>query len=87
MQVIRDTPLRPFRCLDAHYRRELVRVYISNVEALCRKFIEERRAAMGAAVGGGSPADAQQAFHAFWTRLGAARRRELLQVCCHASKS
>ena len=33
----------PFRCLDAQYRRELVRVYLSNVESICRKFVEERR--------------------------------------------
>jgi hypothetical protein len=31
-----DRPARPFRCLDAQYRRELVRVYLTNVESICR---------------------------------------------------
>lgn len=80
LQVIRDTTVRPFRCLDAHYRRELVRVYITNVESLCRRFIEERRDHISATIGGGSPFEAQQAFHSFWKRLGARRRSELLQA-------
>ena len=33
----------PFRCLDAQYRRELVRVYLTNVETICRKFVDEKR--------------------------------------------
>lgn len=80
MQVIRDSTQRPFRCLDAHYRRELVRVYISNVESLCRRFIEERRDHLSATIGGGSPLQTQEAFQAFWKRLGANRRSELLQA-------
>ena len=36
----------PFRCLDAQYRRELVRVYLTNVETICRKFVDERRGAL-----------------------------------------
>ena len=79
VQVIRDSPSRPFRCLDAHYRRELVRVYIANVETLCRRFIEEQRAQLAATLGGGSTDVAQQAFLAFWARLSAGRRCELLQ--------
>lgn len=39
----RDRPTRPFRCLDAQYRRELVRVYLTNVEGICRRFVEERK--------------------------------------------
>lgn len=39
----RDRPDRPFRCLDPQYRRELVRVYLTNVEGICRRFVEERR--------------------------------------------
>lgn len=34
---------RPFRCLDSQYRRELVRVYLTNVEGICRRFVEEKR--------------------------------------------
>uniref|UniRef100_A0A7N0UUM0 MATH domain-containing protein n=1 Tax=Kalanchoe fedtschenkoi TaxID=63787 RepID=A0A7N0UUM0_KALFE len=43
VQVIREKVNRPFRCLDCQYRRELVRVYLTNVEQLCRRFVEERR--------------------------------------------
>ncbi|WOK99407.1 MATH domain-containing protein [Canna indica] len=42
VQVIREKADRPFRCLDCQYRRELVRVYLSNVEQICRRFLEER---------------------------------------------
>ncbi|WOL08013.1 MATH domain-containing protein [Canna indica] len=42
VQVIREKADRPFRCLDGQYRRELVRVYLSNVEQICRRFLEER---------------------------------------------
>ncbi|KAJ8531485.1 hypothetical protein K7X08_026919 [Anisodus acutangulus] len=47
VQVIRDKPERPFRCLDRQYRRELVRVYLTNVEQICRRFVEERRVKLG----------------------------------------
>ncbi|KAJ9547361.1 hypothetical protein OSB04_019904 [Centaurea solstitialis] len=47
VQVIRERADRPFRCLDCQYRRELVRVYLSNVEQICRRFVEERRGRLG----------------------------------------
>ncbi|XP_047309209.1 TNF receptor-associated factor homolog 1a-like [Impatiens glandulifera] len=47
VQVIRERANRPFRCLDCTYRRELIRVYLSNVEAMCRRFVEERRSKLG----------------------------------------
>lgn len=43
VQVIREKPDRPFRCLDCQYRRELVRVYLTNVEQVCRRFVEDKR--------------------------------------------
>eukprot|EP00232_Nephroselmis_pyriformis_P007884 CAMPEP_0182889078 /NCGR_PEP_ID=MMETSP0034_2-20130328/21819_1 /TAXON_ID=156128 /ORGANISM="Nephroselmis pyriformis, Strain CCMP717" /LENGTH=502 /DNA_ID=CAMNT_0025022547 /DNA_START=107 /DNA_END=1612 /DNA_ORIENTATION=+ len=43
VQVIREKVARPFRCLDCQYRRELVRVYLTNVEGICRRFVEEKR--------------------------------------------
>ena len=43
VQVIHEKPARPFRCLEPQYRRELVRVYLTNVEGICRRFLEERR--------------------------------------------
>ena len=44
----RDRPARPFKCLDAQYRRELVRVYLTNVEGICRRFVDEKREALQA---------------------------------------
>ena len=41
--ICREKPQRPFRCLDSQYRRELVRVYLTNVEGICRRFVEEKR--------------------------------------------
>ena len=43
VQVIHEKPARPFRCLESQYRRELVRVYLTNVEGICRRFLEEKR--------------------------------------------
>jgi len=43
----REKADRPFRCLDCQYRRELVRVYLTNVEQICRRFVEERRSKLG----------------------------------------
>ncbi|KAL9262726.1 TNF receptor-associated factor homolog 1b-like protein [Drosera capensis] len=47
VQVIREKADRLFRCLDCHYRRELVRVYLTNVEQICRRYVEERRTKLG----------------------------------------
>jgi len=43
----RENPHRPFRCLDCQYRRELVRVYLTNVEGICRRFVEEKKEKLG----------------------------------------
>ncbi|KAJ0229712.1 MATH/TRAF domain-containing protein [Hirschfeldia incana] len=43
VQVIRERVDRPFRCLHRGYRRELVRVYLTNVVQNCRLFVEEKR--------------------------------------------
>ncbi|KAG7533923.1 MATH/TRAF domain [Arabidopsis thaliana x Arabidopsis arenosa] len=42
VQVIRDRVDRPFRCLDYDYKKELVKVYLPNVEQIFRCFVEER---------------------------------------------
>jgi hypothetical protein len=39
----RESPSAPILCLDPQYRRELARVYLSNVEGICRRFVEGRR--------------------------------------------
>ncbi|CAN8314089.1 unnamed protein product [Cochlearia groenlandica] len=43
VQVIRERVDRPFRCLDRDYRRELSRVYLTNVEKVFLRFMEEKR--------------------------------------------
>ena len=67
----RDRPHAPFRCLDAQYRRELVRVYLTNVEALARKFVDEKRDALAAL------RDDAAGFRAFWGAVDARARRQL----------
>lgn len=67
----RDKPSRPFRCLDPQYRRELVRVYLTNVENICRRFCEDKRARLAWARDSTS-------FRQFWGGLGAEQQRKLL---------
>lgn len=71
VQVIRDRPTMPFRCLDAQYRRELVRVYLTNVETICRKFVEERREALARL------RDDSAGLRTFWGYLSPVRRQKL----------
>ncbi|XXG67130.1 hypothetical protein AAC387_Pa06g0545 [Persea americana] len=63
VQVIRDKAHRPFRCLDCQYRRELVRVYLSNVELICRRFVEEKRGVLGNLI---EDKVRWSSFRAFW---------------------
>lgn len=62
---------RPFKCLDAQYRRELVRVYLSNVEGIARRFVEEKREYLTAVV---AP---ERGLRAFWRSLGAGAQAAL----------
>ncbi|XP_047334081.1 TNF receptor-associated factor homolog 1b-like isoform X2 [Impatiens glandulifera] len=43
VQVIRERVDKPFRCLDPRYRRILLQLYLSNVDQIFRRFVEERR--------------------------------------------
>lgn len=66
VQVIRENSHRPFRCLDCQYRRELVRVYLTKVEGICGRFVEEKREKLGKLIednGGWS------SFRAFWSAM------------------
>lgn len=72
VQVIIDKPSRPFRCLDPQYRRELVRVYLSNVESICRRLCEEKRLRLS-----WMRAEAPS-LRDFWARLPADKQRKLL---------
>ncbi|CAK9237092.1 unnamed protein product, partial [Sphagnum troendelagicum] len=66
VQVIRENPHRPFRCLDCQYRRELVRVYLTNVEGICRRFVEEKREKLGKLM---EDTPRWTSFRAFWSAV------------------
>ncbi|KAK7278499.1 hypothetical protein RJT34_23529 [Clitoria ternatea] len=66
VQVIREKSDRPFRCLDCQYRRELVRVYLTNVEQICRHFVEERRTKLGKLI---EDKARWSSFFAFWREI------------------
>lgn len=70
--MILDKPGRPFRCLDAQYRRELVRVYLTNVESICRRFCDERRGRLAWLKAEAGP------FREWWESLAPERQRRLL---------
>jgi hypothetical protein len=53
------------------YRRELVRVYLTNVESICRRFCEDRRQRLSWLREEGS------SFSAWWRSLSAERRKQL----------
>ncbi|KAL0911494.1 hypothetical protein M5K25_019640 [Dendrobium thyrsiflorum] len=74
VQVIREKANRPFRCLDCQYRRELVRVYLSNVEQICRRFIEDRKNKLGKLI---EDKMRWSSFHAFWTGIDQTSRRRM----------
>jgi len=47
VQIIKDKPTQPICSLDAHYRRELLRVYLSNIEGIACRILDEGRAYLG----------------------------------------
>ncbi|XP_008794034.2 TNF receptor-associated factor homolog 1b isoform X2 [Phoenix dactylifera] len=74
VQVIREKAHRPFRCLDRQYRRELVRVYLSNVEQICRRFVEERRGKLSKLM---EDKVRWSSFRAFWLGIDPHARRRM----------
>ncbi|XP_016491806.2 TNF receptor-associated factor homolog 1a isoform X1 [Nicotiana tabacum] len=74
VQVIRERADRPFRCLDRQYRRELVRVYLTNVEQICRRFVEERRVKLGKLI---EDRARWSSFCAFWLGMDQNSRRRM----------
>ncbi|XP_059298963.1 TNF receptor-associated factor homolog 1a-like isoform X3 [Lycium ferocissimum] len=74
IQVIRERVERPFHCLDCQYRRELVRVYLTNVEQICRRFVEERRAKLGKLI---EDKSRWSSFCAFWMGIDKNSRRHM----------
>ncbi|KAJ8543506.1 hypothetical protein K7X08_006029 [Anisodus acutangulus] len=74
VQVIRERAERPFHCLDCQYRRELVRVYLTNVEQICRHFVEERRGKLGKLI---EDKARWSSFCAFWIGIDQNSRRSM----------
>ncbi|CAA2961582.1 MATH domain-containing At5g43560-like [Olea europaea subsp. europaea] len=74
VQVIRERADRPFRCLDIQYRRELVRVYLTNVEQICRRFVEERRSKLGKSI---EDEARWSSFRTFWMGIDQSARRHM----------
>ncbi|KAK1418844.1 hypothetical protein QVD17_27991 [Tagetes erecta] len=74
VQVIRERADRPFRCLDRNYRRELVRVYLSNVEQICRRFVEEKRGRLGKLI---EDKVRWSGFCHFWSRIDRSSRQQM----------
>ncbi|GLI59106.1 hypothetical protein VaNZ11_000937 [Volvox africanus] len=72
VQVILDKPSKPFRCLDPQYRRELVRVYLTNVEGICRRFCEDKKARLAWA------REEVVSFRQFWGSLTPEQQRKYL---------
>ncbi|CAA7041425.1 unnamed protein product [Microthlaspi erraticum] len=69
VQVISDRVDRPFRCLSSHYRRELLRVYLVNVEYICKHFFEERRSKLVRLI------EDKESFGVFWLEMDQNSRR------------
>ncbi|MBA0612460.1 hypothetical protein Godav_013059, partial [Gossypium davidsonii] len=63
VQVIKEKADHPFRCLDCQYRGELVRVYLTNVEQICCRFLDERRQMLGRLI---EDKARWLSFRAFW---------------------
>ncbi|KAF9608922.1 hypothetical protein IFM89_012090, partial [Coptis chinensis] len=74
VQVIREKSHRPFRCLDCQYRRELVRVYLTNVEQLCRRFVMERRDMLGKLI---EDKVRWSSFRSFWSGVEPTLKRRM----------
>ncbi|KAK7391636.1 hypothetical protein VNO78_20053 [Psophocarpus tetragonolobus] len=74
VQVIREKSDRPFRCLDCQYRRELVRVYLTNVEQICRRFVEERRSKLGKLI---EDKARWSSFFTFWREIDQTSKRRM----------
>ncbi|KAI3804276.1 hypothetical protein L1987_25696 [Smallanthus sonchifolius] len=74
VQVIRERADRPFRCLDRQYRTELVRVYLSNVEQICHRFVEEKRGRLGKLI---EDKVRWSSFCNFWSGIDQNSRRQM----------
>ncbi|KQK05504.1 TNF receptor-associated factor homolog 1a isoform X2 [Brachypodium distachyon] len=74
VQVIREKVDRPFRCLDRPYRRELLRVYTTNIEQIYRRFVEERRNKLTKLI---EDKMRWSSFRAFWSAIDPRTRHRM----------
>ncbi|OEL35590.1 MATH domain-containing protein [Dichanthelium oligosanthes] len=74
VQVIWERVDRPFRCLDEPYRRELSKVYLTNAEAIVRRFVDERRRAISKSI---NDERIWSRLRAFWLRTDPSARMQL----------
>ncbi|KAE8688391.1 MATH domain-containing protein [Hibiscus syriacus] len=74
VQVIREKADRPFRCLDCQYKRELVRVYLTNVEQICGRFLDERQQKLVKLI---EDKASWSSFCAFWLGIDQNARRRM----------
>uniref|UniRef100_A0ACD5VSM8 Uncharacterized protein n=1 Tax=Avena sativa TaxID=4498 RepID=A0ACD5VSM8_AVESA len=74
VQVIREKVDRPFRCLDRPYRRELLRVYMTNIEQIYRRFVEEHRSKLTKLT---EDKMRWSSFRAFWLAIDPITRRSM----------
>ncbi|KAJ0594870.1 putative MATH/TRAF domain-containing protein [Helianthus annuus] len=65
---------RPFRCLDRQYRRELVKVYLTNVEQICRRYVEQIKGRLGKLM---KDKARWSSFCNFWSGIGINSRRRM----------
>uniref|UniRef100_A0A0E0DTN9 MATH domain-containing protein n=1 Tax=Oryza meridionalis TaxID=40149 RepID=A0A0E0DTN9_9ORYZ len=74
VQVIREKVDKPFRCLDRPYRRELLRVYTTNIESIYRRFVEERRNKLSKLI---EDKMRWSSFCAFWSAIDPSTRHRM----------
>ncbi|XP_047955505.1 TNF receptor-associated factor homolog 1a-like [Salvia hispanica] len=74
VQVIRERVDRPFRSLACQYRRELIRVYLTDVEKICQRFVEERMTKLGKLL---EDTARWSSFCAFWLGMDQSDRHRL----------
>ncbi|XP_022145167.1 MATH domain-containing protein At5g43560 [Momordica charantia] len=74
IQVLRERADRPFRGLDSQYRRELVRVYLTNIEQISKRFVEERKSKLRKLI---EDRARWSSFRDFWLGIGQSARRHM----------
>ncbi|CAM0883395.1 unnamed protein product [Alopecurus aequalis] len=79
VQVIREKVDRPFCCLDRPYRRELLRVYMANIEQIYRRFVEEHRSKLTKLT---EDKLSWSSFRAFWLAIDPSTRRRMSREKC-----